>query len=206
MSPEGELTEEQLRENREDMPIVTRDAENEFIDDKFYEDRMTSEEYGKIEVPLLSAGNWVRILLLLVQMSHLRWSQGGLNLHLRGNVVSYLRAGSKYKFLRIHTGRHDLPYFQSPLVDMQLSFFDAFLKGDDHDGWKTGKEPPIRFAIRRGSPPLGLFDETSSFKWRAENEWPPSRTQYQKLYLQADKTLALGKASDTRTFSYEALT
>jgi hypothetical protein len=60
MSPEGELTEEKLRENREDMPIVTRDAANEFIDDMFYDDRMAREDYGKIEVPLLSAGNWVR--------------------------------------------------------------------------------------------------------------------------------------------------
>jgi len=63
MSPEGELTEEQLRENREDMPLVTRDAANEFIDDEFYDDRMASEDYGKIEVPLLSAGNWVRPLV-----------------------------------------------------------------------------------------------------------------------------------------------
>jgi len=99
-----------------------------------------------------------------------------------------------------------LPYFQSPLVEMQLSFFDAFVKGDDYDGWKTGKEPPIRFAVRRGAPPLGLFDETSSFKWRAESEWPLSRTQYQKLYLQADKTLASSKSSQEGTFSYEGLT
>jgi hypothetical protein len=66
MSPEGELTEEQLRENREDMPLVTRDAANEFIDDEFYDDRMAREDYGKIEVPVLSAGNWVRPLVACI--------------------------------------------------------------------------------------------------------------------------------------------
>lgn len=66
-SPEGELTEEQLRENREEMPIAIRDASNEFIDDDFYLDRMTCEDYSKIEVPLLSAGNWVIIHFVLLR-------------------------------------------------------------------------------------------------------------------------------------------
>jgi predicted acyl esterase len=117
-----------------------------------------------------------------------------------------MRAGSKYKFLRIHTGRHDLPYFQSPLVNMQLSFFDAFVKGDDYDGWKTGKEPPVRFAVRRGTPPLHLFDETNAFKWRAESEWPPKRAQNQTLYLQPDKTLGASQPSQKGVLSYDGLT
>lgn len=58
-APEGELTEDQLRDNREDMPAALADAANEFIDDEFYKDRMTTEDYSQIEVPLLSVGNWV---------------------------------------------------------------------------------------------------------------------------------------------------
>ena len=60
-APEGELTEEQLRENREELPIVIADPANEFIDDDLYRDRMVYEDYSKIEVPLLSVGNWVFI-------------------------------------------------------------------------------------------------------------------------------------------------
>ena len=120
-------------------------------------------------------------------------------------MISYLRAGSKHKFLRIHTGRHDLPYFQSPLVDMQLSFFDAFLKKDDYGGWTTGKEPPVKFKVRRGTPPLGLFDETKTFSWRAESEWPPKRSQTQKLYLHPDKSLRSCSASQEGVLSYEGL-
>lgn len=67
-SPEGELTEEQLAENREDLEAAVRDPKNEFIDDEFYRDRMTSEDYGQIEVPVLSAANWVGIPVLLTYL------------------------------------------------------------------------------------------------------------------------------------------
>ena len=59
-SPEGELTEDQLRENREYTPAAIADAAHEFIDD-WNHDRMTSEDYSNIEVPVLSAGNWVGV-------------------------------------------------------------------------------------------------------------------------------------------------
>ena len=117
-----------------------------------------------------------------------------------------MRASSQYKFLRIHTGRHDLPYFQSPLVEMQLSFFDAFVKGDNHGGWKTGREPPVRFAVRRGTPPLRLLDETSVFKWRSEKEWPPKRAENKTLYLGSDKTLTPSLPSQDGVLSYNGLT
>ncbi|KIX01911.1 uncharacterized protein Z518_07850 [Rhinocladiella mackenziei CBS 650.93] len=190
-APEGELTEEQLRENREDVLAIVSDSANEFMDDEYYQGRMVHEDYSKIEVPLLSAGNW-----------------GGLNLHLRGNVISYLRAGSKLKFLRIHTGRHvvDTPFYTSPYIDMQLSFFDCFLKGDDYDGWKSGKQPPVRFSVRRGMAPMGTLNESEVFPWRDEREWPPAQTRYEKFYLHADQSLGTCKPSSEGTLSYQGLT
>lgn len=36
---------------------------------------------------------------------------GGITLHLRGNVVGYLEAGSKNKWLHFVSGRHDIPFY-----------------------------------------------------------------------------------------------
>ena len=80
-APEGELTEEQLRENREEMPIALGSSDNEFIDDQFFQDRMTSEDLSKIDVPILSAGNWVcnylpsDVIRLLILISVTGWDQ-----------------------------------------------------------------------------------------------------------------------------------
>lgn len=41
------------------MPDIIADPANEFIDDSFYDDRMTHDNYANIDVPLLTAGNWV---------------------------------------------------------------------------------------------------------------------------------------------------
>lgn len=86
---EGDLSNDTLQLNRRDQ---THDNEaNKFRDDAYY----ASKEFNleDIEVPLLSVANW-----------------GGIHLHLRGNVEGYMWAGSKFKYLRFITGRHDLPF------------------------------------------------------------------------------------------------
>lgn len=86
---EGDLSEDVLKKNRQDQ---TEDNEaNRFRDDDYY----ASKEFNleDIQVPLLSVANW-----------------GGILLHLRGNVEGYTWAGSKFKYLRFVTGRHDLPF------------------------------------------------------------------------------------------------
>lgn len=67
-----------------------------------------------VTVPLLSVANL-----------------GGISLHLRGNVLGYLWAGSEFKYLRFIVGRHDLPFYYPEEVKVQQSFLDAWLKGDD---------------------------------------------------------------------------
>ena len=86
-----------------------------------------------------------------------------------------------------------------------VSFFDCFLKDDDYDGWKTGKEPPVRFAVRKGAAPMGSLDESKVFDWRGETEWPPTRTKYEKLYLQPNKSLHASKPTANITLSYKGL-
>lgn len=131
--------------------------------------------------------------------------QGGITLHLRGNIMAWMRCGSKHKYLRLHTGTHDRPYYNSPGIELQLSFFDCWLKGDDYGGWKTGQQAPVSFAIRKGSPGFGTADSEKTFEYRDEKEWPVARTVYQKLYLTTDKKLIKEKQTTESLLSYAGL-
>ncbi|KAF7182454.1 hypothetical protein CNMCM7691_002024 [Aspergillus felis] len=130
------------------------------------------DEESSTEVPLLSVANW-----------------GGILLHLRGNVIGWMRASSTYKILRFIVGRHDLPFYYPHSARLQLSFLDAFLKDNDYDGWKTGQQPPCPFV----SP-------------RAEADWPIPDTQYTKFFLTTQRTLSKEPDPSPGICTYEALT
>ena len=87
---EGDLDEQELAANRRDQN--EDNANSRYRDDEYY----ASKEYdmADIQVPLLSVANW-----------------GGILLHLRGNVEGWTGAGSRMKYLRFITGRHDLPFY-----------------------------------------------------------------------------------------------
>jgi predicted acyl esterase len=107
---EGDLSEEELEKSRQDQTVDN--AHNYFRDDVYY----ASKEYTQrdIQIPMLSVANW-----------------GGILLHLRGNIEGYTFAGSSLKYLRFITGRHDLPFYYDEEVEVQKSFLDAFLKGQE---------------------------------------------------------------------------
>jgi len=184
---EGNLSEEELANNRQDQTIDN--VNNHFRDDDYY----STKEFNiaDIKVPLLSVANW-----------------GGILLHLRGNVQGYLNAGSELKYLRFITGRHDLPFYYEEEVELQRSFLDAFLKGDDRVGWsQKGKLPPVDMVLRKGD--VGFNDAAAEKKYprRTENEWPIARTQYTRYYLSPDKALSTSApaASEEKKVSYKAL-
>lgn len=184
---EGDLPEEELAANRQDQ--TTDNQVNHFRDDPYY----ASKEYdmGDIEVPLLSVGNW-----------------GGILLHLRGNIEGFIHAGSKYKFLRMITGRHDLPFYYEEEASIQRSFLDAFLKGEDRDGWSEGRQPPVSLVLRKGNPGFNNAEKERAFPRRDETEWPLARTVYTKMYLTPDMSLQWeDKTSDheRKKLSYKAL-
>jgi predicted acyl esterase len=114
-------------------------------------------DLSAIDVPVLSCGNW-----------------GGHGLHLRGNVEGYLAAGSKQKWLELHGLEHWTEFYTDYGVGLQRKFFDHFLKGEDN-GWD--REPPIRMQVRH----------VDRFVPRGEHEWPLARTEWTKLYLDADR-------------------
>ena len=190
---EGDLLNEVLAQNRQDQTV---DNEiNRFRDDEYY----ASKEFNlaDVKVPLLSVANW-----------------GGILLHLRGNVDGYKYAGSKQKWIRFITGRHDLPFYYRDEVKVQKSFLDAFLKGEDTYGWTVpGKVPPVTITLRKGNVGFNNAEAEKAFLRREEEAWPIPRTQYTKYHLQSGSSssghvLTIEPISDeTRTtkVTYKAL-
>lgn len=183
---EGDLPDDELEANRQDQTIDNQ--VNRFRDDTYY----ASKEYdmGDIEVPLLSVGNW-----------------GGILLHLRGNIEGYIHAGSKFKYLRLITGRHDLPFYYEEEVEIQRSFLDAFLKGEDRVGWsEEGKVSPVSLVLRKGNVGFNDAEKEKVYPRREESEWPIARTQYKKLFLTPEQGLSWDEPkTDRKKISYKAL-
>ncbi|KAI1626439.1 X-Pro dipeptidyl-peptidase protein [Exophiala viscosa] len=159
---EGNLDEDELRVNCHDQNVDN--VKNCFLDDEYY----ATKDYkvSDIEVPLLSVGNW-----------------GGILLHLRGNVEGFINAGSKHKYLRFITGRHDLPFYTKECVDMQHSFLDAFLKGHDPLGWSRDEQPRVGYKVRIGD--VGFNDAAAegAYPERYAEDWPIPTTKYTHYYL-----------------------
>ncbi|HEY7997488.1 MAG TPA: CocE/NonD family hydrolase [Pseudolabrys sp.] len=146
------LSEEELAKNRADTPA---EAKQHVLYDDYYAER--TPDFGAIEAPLLSAGNW-----------------GGMGLHTRGNFEGYLRAGSKQKWLEVHGDTHFTHFYSNYGEALQKKFFGYFLKGDD-TGWD--KQPRVSLNIRHPG---------EKFVARAENEWPLKRTQWTKYFMHPD--------------------
>ncbi len=144
------------------------------LDDAWF--KQYSPDLSRIEVPLLSAGNW-----------------GGLGLHMRGNIEGYLNASSKQKWLEMHCGTHFEAFYMPEGVALQMRFFDHFLKGIDN-GWDA--EPPVQLAIRH----------PGGFTKRMEQEWPLARTVWTKFYLDAGAhTLSTSAPEASASASYQGL-
>lgn len=184
---EGDLSEEEREKNRQDQNIDN--VNNRFRDDDYYATK--DFDLADVKVPLLSVANW-----------------GGILLHLRGNVQGYLNAGSDLKYLRFITGRHDLPFYYEEGVELQRSFLDAFLKGDDRIGWSTkGKVPPVDTVLRKGDVGFNDAEAEKAYPRRTENEWPIARTEYTRYYLSPDKALtsSVPSMSGEKVLFYKAL-
>ena len=157
------LTDEELAANRSDFGGAILEHP---LDDEYHRDR--SGQWERIQVPLLSAGNW-----------------GGQGLHLRGNVEGYLRAGTDQKWLEVHGIEHWTHFYTDYGVAIQKRFFGHFLKGED-TGWED--QPRVLLQVRHVD---GTFTE------RAEQEWPLARTRWTRLYLDpASRALTDAPAAD----------
>ena len=125
-----------------------------------------------------------------------------------GNVNGYAWAGSKLKYLRFITGRHDLPFYYKEEVEVQQSFLDAFLKDDDRVGWSIpGKVSPVSVILRKGDVGFNNPEAEKEYVRREESAWPIPGTQYTKFHLTPGNTLesTSPKAAGSKVLSYEAL-
>jgi predicted acyl esterase len=165
------LTDEELARNRVDLSgqVLAHP-----LDDEFYRGR--SPDWSKITVPLLSAANW-----------------GGQGLHPRGNFEGFTQPASEQKWLEAHGLEHWTHFYTDYGRELQLRFFDYFLKGVDN-GWD--RQPRVQLQIRH----LDKFVE------RHENEWPIARTQWTKFYLDPARRMLQGEPpADEAHISYRAL-
>ena len=127
-------------------------------------------------------------------------------LHLRGNVEGWTWAGSKFKYLRFITGRHDLPFYYHDEVEVQKSFLNAFLKGKDTVGWsEPGKVPPVSMVLRKGNVGFNNPKFEATYARREEPTWPIPRTQYTNYHLHPDITLSPTPSSTEGKVSYLSL-
>jgi uncharacterized protein len=156
------ISEERLRASAIDIGRVINEHP---LDDHYYRDR--SAKLSDIRVPLLSCANW-----------------GGTALHSRGNFEGYLQAGSEQKWLEVHGLEHWTEFYTKYGRDIQLRFFDHFLKGLDN-GWD--KQPPVQLKVRT----------VDGFFIRHENEWPLARTDWTPLTLNLSR-LGLGGGGDSK--------
>jgi predicted acyl esterase len=145
------------------------------LDDDYHKAR--SPIWEKVTTPFLSAANW-----------------GGQGLHPRGNFEGFVRAASEEKWLEAHGIEHWTHFYTDYGRQLQLRFFDHFLKGEDN-GWDS--QPRVLLQVRHPG---------EKFVERAENEWPLARTQWIKVYLDpADQSLCGKLPEGDAPVSFEAM-
>lgn len=165
------LTPEQLAANR------TEFGDDIFahpLDDEYH--RARSPRWDKVTVPLLTAANW-----------------GGQGLHPRGNFEGFYRAASTNKWLEAHGIEHWTHFYTDYGREIQLRFFDHFLKGKDN-GWQD--QPRVYLQIRHPG---------EVFEGRAEDDWPLPQTRWTEMYLHPDLTLGTEPPAEQSQIAFEAM-
>jgi predicted acyl esterase len=152
------LSDEELAARRADFGADVAASE---LDGGYH--RARSGDWERMDVPLLSCGNW-----------------GGHGLHLRGNVEGYVRSASRQKWLELHGLEHWTHFYTDYGVRLQKRFFGHFLKGED-TGWD--EQPPVLLQVRHVD---------GSFRERAEREWPLAHTEWTRWELGTGSYDALG--------------
>jgi predicted acyl esterase len=169
------LSEEDLACSRVDLgtEILAHQLDNEYH-------RERSPQWDNVVTPFLSAA-----------------SLAGQGLHPRGNYEGYMRAASKERYLEIHGLEHWTHFYTDYGRELQLRFFNWYLKGEGD--WKDRQPPVLRHRRWPGE----------RFELREENEWPLARTQWTKLYLNmrdpSDLRLTPHEVSGNARVTYDGL-
>jgi len=167
------LSEAELEQNRCDFGADIREHS---LESDYH--RARSPNWSKVTVPFLSAANW-----------------GGQGLHPRGNFEGFVRAASSHKWLEVHGIEHWTHYYTDYGRELQLRFFNHFLKGDDN-GWD--KEPRVLLQVRH---PGEKFEE------HRHAAWPLPETQWTRFNLDPAGVLRPGSSTleNASDLSFEAM-
>lgn len=143
------LSEAELRANRSDLG---EEILSHPLDDEYH--RARSPQWDRVVAPLLTSA-----------------SLAGHGLHPRGNYEGWLWAASEDKYLEIHGLEHWTHFYTDYGRELQLRFFDYYLKGE---GAFKEEQPPVQ---RQRRWPGERFEVTMS------NAWPHPETRWTELYL-----------------------
>jgi uncharacterized protein len=132
-------------------------------------------DLGKITVPALVCGSF-----------------SDNNLHGRGSFRGWQRIASSEKFLYTHRGGKWATFYSPQAGDIQLRFFDRYLRGR-----RAAAPPRVRLEVRE------TRDRIASV--RSEQSWPLERTRWTPLYLTAARLASTPAAADGQiTFDLRA--
>lgn len=98
--------------------------------------------------------------------------------HTPGTFASFQKLAAKDKWLRVHATNEWADYYTPANVEDLRKFFDRYLKDEEND-WEV--TPRVRLSV--------LDPGRADIVNRAEEEFPPARTEYYKLFLRPDHTL-----------------
>jgi predicted acyl esterase len=154
------LSDEELAANRYDL---YQSYISHPLDDDWY--TALTPDLSKVEVPVLSCANW-----------------GGAPLHPRGNFNGFKQSSSKHKWLEVHGLEHWSLYYTDYGNDLQMRFFERFLRGDE-SAWPD--DPRVQLLVRHPG---------EKFVPRSEEDWPIPRTELTKFHM----AVKLNISSDTK--------
>lgn len=113
------------------------------------------------------------------------------NLHSQGSFRAFEQASSAQKWLYTHRAGKWATYYSAEALDMQLRFFEHFLKDAD-----TGitEQAPVDLAVHDA--------RETPLEVRGEHEWPIARTAWRQLHLRADGRLSEGGSAGEGTVRF----
>jgi hypothetical protein len=137
-------------------------ADEHPLRDEFWQS--LTPDLAAIEVPMLVCGSF-----------------SDNNLHSRGSMRAFVRAGSERARLYTHRGGKWATFYSSPALAEQLAFIRGVLDGSLPAG------RGVRLEVRE--------DRDTITSVREESEWPLARTRWRRLYLAGPGMLSVDAPS-----------
>ena len=123
-------------------------------------------DFKKIKIPVYAAASWHHF-------------------HLHGAFNSFRKIRSTRKWIRVHREQEWPDLYTSSNIEDLKRFFDRYLK-EIHNGWEM--TPRYRIEV------MDAFDCDYQTN-RPEKEFPLARTEYKRLYVDAEKQLSVRKTT-----------